>query len=160
MAERTYSLADLSWRYAAKVRIDEADCWLWTGYVGDNGYGTAAISGHRRRYAHRLVYTLLVGPIPEGLVLDHRCKVRHCVNPAHLEAVTVQENARRVRSGGHPNKNGLCRRGLHPWAPSNMYIPADGRERCLECHRERQRKHRAAGKGRQGRPGLGQGSLL
>ena len=160
MTQVSYSLSALPPKRAAKIRVDEAGCWLWIGHVGENGYGTAAIGNNRKRYAHRLIYELLAGPVPWGYVIDHLCKVRHCVNPAHLEVVTPQENARRVRSVGQPNKDGLCRRGLHPWTPANIFFPPDGRPRCRECRREAVRRSRAVGKGRKGRPGTGQGSLL
>lgn len=69
-------------------------CWMWTGTIGKKGYGCIFIS--RKRYeAHRLVYELLVGPIPEGLEIDHLCEVHGCVNPDHLEPVTGSENIAR-----------------------------------------------------------------
>lgn len=69
-------------------------CWHWTGAKYGNGYG-AFWTGHRNERAHRAMYELLVGAIPTGLTIDHLCSVRHCVNPAHLEPVTLAENVRR-----------------------------------------------------------------
>lgn len=66
-------------------------CWLWTGAVCSSGYGTIDI-GQTTRLAHRVSYELHRGPIPDGLTTDHLCRVRACVNPAHMEAVTVREN--------------------------------------------------------------------
>lgn len=73
---------------------DEGGCWLWTGTRNRGGYGDFRMPEGPRR-AHRLAYENLVGPIPEGLELDHLCRVRNCVNPQHLEPVTRSENARR-----------------------------------------------------------------
>jgi hypothetical protein len=77
-------------RVWAKVEKTEG-CWLWTAAISPNGYGKFMVSG-RPVNAHRLVYQLTVGPIPDGLDLDHLCRVRHCVNPDHLEPVTRSEN--------------------------------------------------------------------
>lgn len=82
------------------VDIDVNGCWLWRGSHGpaSNGYGRIGVGTQRQRrsrLAHRVSYELLVGPIPDGLVLDHLCGVRHCVNPDHLEPVTQKENVRR-----------------------------------------------------------------
>lgn len=75
----------------ARIERDAASgCWLWVGSRATNGYGRWS-----NLLAHRLVYELLVEPIPVGLVLDHLCRVRPCVNPAHLEVVTLAENVRR-----------------------------------------------------------------
>lgn len=63
-------------------------CWLWPR--SDNGYGYSRIG---RQRAHRVAFEVFVGPIPEGLVIDHMCMVRACVNPAHLRAVTVEVNS-------------------------------------------------------------------
>jgi hypothetical protein len=73
--------------------------WLWTGRVAKNGYGQVRIRGILK-YAHRAVWELLRGPIPEDKHLDHvkarGCEIRHCCNPEHLEPVTQQENNRRA----------------------------------------------------------------
>jgi hypothetical protein len=76
------------------MQIDEAGCWLWTGGLDQYGYGKVRIYG-RTRGVHRVAYELWVGPVPDGMQLDHRCRVRHCINPEHLEPVTVGENIRR-----------------------------------------------------------------
>lgn len=89
-------------RFWAKVDKDgSGGCWLWTG-ASTRGYGTFGVGyraehTHRKVYAHRWVYEHEIGPIPEGFQVDHLCFVRLCVNPAHLEAVTQQENLRRAR---------------------------------------------------------------
>lgn len=76
-------------------RPDLGPCWLWTAALFDSGYATFQPQhGHAVR-AHRWIYQETVGSIPDGLVLDHLCRVRHCVNPSHLEPVTVGENVRR-----------------------------------------------------------------
>lgn len=73
---------------------EPGECWLWTGTTMMNGYGEMRLDG-TRWYVHRLAYEALVGPIPEGLHIDHLCRVRNCVNPDHLEPVTPEENVRR-----------------------------------------------------------------
>lgn len=75
---------------------DESSCWLWQKTIARHGYGIIMNKG-KRIYAHRLSYETHVGPIPEGLTIDHLCRVRSCVNPKHLEPVTRGENARRGR---------------------------------------------------------------
>lgn len=107
-------IADRLW---PKVRKDgPGGCWLWAGSLNDNGYGILDVrtDGKARRFGvHRLMYELLVGPIPEGLTLDHvwerGCRFRHCVNPDHLEPVTQKENSRRA-SGAVMNgrRHGAC----------------------------------------------------
>lgn len=66
-------------------------CWFWMGWDSGSGYGKVSMEGVACM-AHRVVYELLVGPIPDGLILDHRCRVRCCCNPVHLEPVTHQIN--------------------------------------------------------------------
>src|SRR5688572_29952552 len=68
-------------------------CWLWEGRVCPRGYG---YFGHNSQRCHRVLWVALNGPVPEGLELDHLCRVRNCVNPAHLEPVTHAENMRRA----------------------------------------------------------------
>src|ERR1019366_4519713 len=72
-------------------------CWLWTGGLNRGGYGQFMTPPCT--VAHRVAYELFVGPIPEGLQLDHLCRVRSCVNPQHLEPVSQQENIRRGLGG-------------------------------------------------------------
>ncbi len=92
-------------RFMLNVQVDEGTgCWLWTASRGRSGYGQIQIgrksrNGHNSpALAHRVSYELFVGPIPEGLQLDHLCETRACVNPDHLEPVTNQENARRYHA--------------------------------------------------------------
>ena len=73
-----------------RIAVDlSTGCWVWTGDINRNGYGRRH---SRTPVVHREVYSLLVESIPDGLVLDHKCKNRACCNPAHLEPVTVREN--------------------------------------------------------------------
>jgi HNH endonuclease len=78
------------------------ECWLWRGQISPSGYGRIDINNHAG-YAHRYVYERERGPIPNGLQLDHLCRVRACVNPSHLQPVSRAENIRRGRKAklGH-----------------------------------------------------------
>ena len=98
--------------------------------------------------AHRYAYEELVGPIPEGLQLDHLCRNRSCVNPDHLEPVTCRENLRRGETLNAANlAKTHCPAG-HPYAGENLSITAKGFRECIECGRTRsrefQRQKRAA----------------
>jgi hypothetical protein len=108
-------------------------CWLWTASLRKNGYGQFYFRS-RMTEAHRVSYILNVGTIPDGLQLDHLCRVRQCVNPKHLEPVTAMENTRRAMRLS-------CVNG-HPFTPENTYIPADGKRYCRECRRRRVREYR------------------
>lgn len=124
-------------RFWSKVDAS-GPCWEWTAGVGVGGYGRFALSRLNDKtrcvYAHRYSYELLVGEIPEGLVIDHLCRNRKCVNPDHLEPVTQQENVLRGNGVTATNaKKDRCPKN-HPYA--------EGRRRCLECDRERDKLRR------------------
>lgn len=120
------------------VDQDESGCWLWTAATTPTGYGQFRFHDGSRA-AHRLAYEQMVGPIPDGLELDHLCRVRNCVNPDHLEPVTHAENLRRrvlVRKGGQFH----CGFTEHPRTPENTRLKrrAGGDvEQCLTCERAR-----------------------
>jgi hypothetical protein len=116
-------------------------CWEWTGYMA-HGYGYIRIDGRLRR-AHRVVYEAMRGQIPAGLVIDHLCKNKACVNPDHLEPVTQGENVRRGLSSvkGRIYKT-RCKNG-HPYNEDNTHISATGKRRCIACHKVYRDKHRA-----------------
>jgi len=116
-------------------------CWSWVGSTR-SGYGVFSIGGKHRRTmaAHRLVYELLVGPIPEGLQIDHLCRNRGCVRPSHLEPVTAAENVRRAILAGSRDKP-ACKWG-HPFNAENTYWHPNGQRGCRACARERANRQR------------------
>ncbi len=89
-------------RFWEKVEKTET-CWLWTAGCGRDGYGYFNASGSAMVGAHRVAYQWLVGPIPDGMQLDHTCHVRRCVNPAHLQPVTAQKNQENRPPGRRKN---------------------------------------------------------
>lgn len=117
-------------RFKTKIMVASDGCHLWMGYRHLKGYGGTHVGG-KAVYAHRLAWQIANGPIPEGMVIDHICRVRCCVNPRHLRLVTnrqnvtenslsvVAENTRKTRC---PKCNGEYRRR------------GDGTRRCLACH--------------------------
>ena len=118
-------------------------CWLWAGATNRDGYGIA----HRRRQtrmAHSLSYEFACGPVPDGLELDHLCRVRCCVNPNHLQAVTHLENCRRGTAGTHirrvENMKTHCSKG-HEFSGDNLYTRKNGARGCRECVRIASRKY-------------------
>jgi hypothetical protein len=121
-------------------------CWLWIAATDRKGYGWV-------RYktlgagAHRHVYTILRGPIPEGLTLDHLCRLRCCVNPDHLEPVTGTENTSRGLSGQYGKLKTHCPSG-HLYSPENTSRSMNGKHwvrYCKMCKRVKRRQRRAAG---------------
>lgn len=116
-------------RNAAEER---SGCWLWTHGIARNGYGNSG-----GKYAHREAYKFIVGPIPPGRDLDHLCRVRNRVNPAHLEPVTRAENLRRGMSpSAIASRKTHCANG-HALTQENCYPSTNGRRTCKLCCRAR-----------------------
>ena len=123
-------------RFWSKVKFSES-CWIWRGSIGQKGYGLFPYGGQNGHNvnAHRVAYTLVVGPIADGLEIDHLCRTRNCVRPAHLEAVTHQEN---IRRGWRYTKT-HCLRG-HLRSAENLYTHKNGSRSCRICRKaEKQR---------------------
>lgn len=123
-------------RFMDKVVLEPSGCWRWISTMAGpkSTYGQFAIKG-KKIPAHRVAYVMFVGEIPTGLELDHLCRNRWCVNPAHLEPVTHTENMQR----GSRAMRAHCIRG-HKYTPENIYTRKNrgGRE-CKECNRLRKR---------------------
>jgi hypothetical protein len=123
-------------RFWAKVAKADG-CWLWTGAKDTSGYGNFQGIG-----AHRIAYQLTVGPIPEGLTIDHLCRVRACVNPVHMEPVTRKENTWRGEGrAGKEHRQTECIHG-HPFDEANTIHRACGR-RCRTCEMLRSERRSA-----------------
>lgn len=145
MPEREVINRDLS-RFLAKVDVRVDGCWEWNGATRSSTYGAFAYGGRRKVVqAHRWSYEHFVGPVPEGMQIDHLCRNRACVRPDHLEPVTPRENTRRG-TVGEVNRRRLaavthCPAG-HEYTAENTYRPPNSphtRHR-RACKAERQRR--------------------
>jgi hypothetical protein len=119
------------WDFVTKT----STCWLWHGRTDRDGYG-AFCANYRDYRAHRYSYMQLIGDIPEGLVIDHLCRVRNCVNPEHMEPVTGTENTMRGEGAGAQNSQKThCKYG-HEYTEENTYRYNNGKWRnCKTCKR-------------------------
>ncbi|WP_367138917.1 MULTISPECIES: HNH endonuclease signature motif containing protein [Streptomyces] len=136
---RFRSTASPQERFLSQLKLEHG-CWLWVGFIDRYGYGKFKLSG-RSVLAHRWAYEHYVGSIADGLVLDHLCRVRHCVNPEHLEAVTARTNTARGRSANREKTH--CNRG-HAYTPENTFVQKRGGRVCRTCIRARKRRSREA----------------
>lgn len=150
--------ASLPARFTAKCRFVEGGCWEWTASKTAGGYGRYSV-GYATFLAHRYAYQVVVGPIPGGLQLDHLCRNRACVNPAHLEPVTARQNTLRGQSPASLNSTKThCQRG-HALVEGNIYHKLSNGRPCRQCRqcvfedtRARRAKLKASGCSVRGRP--------
>jgi HNH endonuclease len=130
-------MTDVLDRFFNKVQKTDS-CWLWTGSIEANGYGR--FRAPNKVSAHRFSYETFVGHISSGLVIDHLCRVRNCVNPEHLEAVTHLENVRRGNSGLNQKLKTHCPQN-HEYNEVNTYfaVRSNGNKsrHCRVCNRNR-----------------------
>ena len=120
-------------------RVTAEGCWEWTRGRDKNGYGF--VTGGGSKLAHRVSYEVFVGPIPEGLTLDHLCRNTSCINPDHLEPVTHRENVLRGKVSRLRDFPTHCKNG-HPYDEANTYWLRGARQ-CKACAALRNRRYRA-----------------
>lgn len=130
-----FSVSQLPANWQSKI-IEFGGCWMWIGARNSRGYGCVGNGKGGSELTHRGAYELLVGPIPEGLQIDHLCRVIECCNPEHLEPVTQLVN---IQRGSRAMKT-HCKRG-HPLSGDNLRIAkargGQTRRNCRTCQRER-----------------------
>lgn len=125
-------------RFMAKIEVLPSGCWQWTGSMWGRKYVQFWVD-KRHVYIHRWAYEYFIGPIPDGLTLDHLCRNTRCANPWHVEPVTNKENG--LRGNSKPAINARkthCVHG-HPFNEANTRIRANGYRQCNECQRLRNR---------------------
>lgn len=143
----TFIKGDLIARFWSKVeKRGPEECWPWLGTVLANGYGQFHAGRGKRVPAHRFAYELMAGPIPDGLQIDHvrawGCTRTDCVNPAHMEPVTLLENARRSDCWSAVNsRKELCQNG-HEFDLVKVFPDGRRHRRCRTCKNEWQRERR------------------
>lgn len=132
-------------RFNDRWALDHNWCWTWVGHRTAEGYGVLRV-GQKRRPAHRISYEHFFGPIPEGLVIDHLCRNRACVNPEHLEAVPNAVNVDRgIGITARASRQTHCKRN-HEFTPENTRISPKGKRECRTCGREKAARQAAAKK--------------
>ena len=128
------TLADLPTRFQDKIKIDPVTgCWLWQGSIYPNGYAQVSWK-NKSQIAHRITYILLIGEYDRTLCLDHLCRCRCCVNPSHLEPVTLKVNIQRGNTGKERKAKTHCPQG-HPYNEENTHLYRGSRY-CKTCGKE------------------------
>lgn len=134
MPRKRNTLDDALWNRI----VEEGECWLFQGSLDKDGYGLTTYDRRTQR-AHRLAYKVTVGDIPARLVLDHLCRVRQCINPAHLEPVTSKENLMRGETHARRNADKThCKHG-HEFTEENTLV-TDTQRYCRQCARDKQKR--------------------
>lgn len=138
------------WRYV--MPEPNSGCWIWMGGLQGKGYASFLWEKGRTRHGHRYIYEKTKGPIPAGLEIDHKCHVRCCVNPDHLEVVTHAEN---IRRSAHIHRAAMAAQAAarthcpsgHAFTEANARVNGDNSRHCRECCklRERERRRRLRG---------------
>jgi hypothetical protein len=130
------------WPTALSVYRDESggpdSCWPWLKQITPNGYGTVH-TPWGTKYAHRAVYEQEVGPIPPRAVIDHACRVRHCVNPRHLRVMSQGQNLRIGLRGF--DLTGRCQSGRHDVTdPASWHVDSRANRECAACREDRKQR--------------------
>lgn len=126
-------------KFLAKINKTDS-CWLWLGHINNSGYGRDNSAGYPSRYAHRSMFYWANGYLPSSpSVVGHKCEVRKCVNPDHLEDQTQKQNVRQ-----YSDRITHCPTG-HEYTETNTYIRSNGSRKCRECNRLNEAKKRKAG---------------
>lgn len=128
-------MSGLEWVMENSIPEPNTGCYLWLGTMDYKGYGRIKIDG-RFRSAHRTAYEMVRGPIPDGLTIDHLCRMPSCINPDHMETVSMRENILRAYAAKWGTTH--CRKG-HPKIPENRVAKGGGFV-CLICQREHGRR--------------------
>ena len=125
-------------RFMERIKVTDSGCWEWQRYRDSRGYTKVSVGGGRKELVHRVSYELHVGPIPDGLTIDHLCRNTSCVRPDHLEAVTLRENIRRA----NPERT-VCRHG-HSLDDAYIDVTPAGfhHKKCRTCTLARVRRRR------------------
>lgn len=124
-------------------KTTRTDCIVWSGAQNSKGYGCYGVAG-KSELAHRVAWEDVNGLIPEDMTIDHRCRVRACVNVEHMEIVSIAENTRRrFRAAGGLDVGGQCKRG-HEMTELNLYIRPSGSRDCKDCMREIRAERKAS----------------
>ena len=145
LSEKGINFSSVKERFLSHVSIPEDKflCWTWCAAKMKSGYGVFGIGARTTYLAHRVSFMMFVGPINDGMEIDHVCHVRWCVNPSHLRPTTHKENSSRPLLGGVAKTNSSkthCKRG-HALTQSNL-LKGQAKESyrsCKACHRQRNR---------------------
>jgi hypothetical protein len=123
------------------IQITKEGCWEWTAKIHKNtGYGYFTVKG-KTHLSHRFSYKYFKGEIPLNLCIDHICENRKCVNPEHLQAITLKQNILKGKSVcAQKAKQIYCHKN-HPLSGENLYITPDNRRQCKTCNKIRQKKY-------------------